>query len=346
MSREERKPLNPMLIYLLRRMCFLLATFFVFTIIIFSLPRMIPGNPLAILLRDILNRMTLQPETIKEIERKLLEQYGLDKPLHIQFTDFVSRIFKGDLGISFYFRIPVAEVIFSRIPWTLMLLVPSTIVSWIIGNFLGAIAAYKRGKATDNILMSIFLTLSQVPYYWLAMILLFIFAVRYEIFPLGGTWDTSRFITPSLTLEFITDYLAHYILPFASIVLSAIGGWAIGMRVMAIYELGSDYVVYSDSLGLKDSKILEYVFKNSILPQITGLALNFGSVVGGQLLTELVFNYRGMGRILYDSINKLDYPLIEGIFIILISTLLIANLIVDFIYAYLDPRVRTGYAEA
>ncbi|MDW8033903.1 MAG: ABC transporter permease, partial [Nitrososphaerota archaeon] len=199
MSRKE-KTINPMFIYLLRRVCFLLLTLFAFMVIIFSLPRMIPGNPLALLLRDILNRMTLQPETVKEIERKLFEQYGLNKPAYIQFLDFISRTFRGDLGMSFYFRIPVAEVIFSRIPWTLMLLVPSTIVSWIIGNILGAIAAYKRGKATDNILMSIFLTLSQVPYYWLAMILLFFFAVRYEVFPLGGTWDTSRFINPNLSL--------------------------------------------------------------------------------------------------------------------------------------------------
>jgi len=345
MPRGERKSLNPMLIYLLRRMCFLLVTLLAFMLIIFALPRIIPGNPLALLLRDILSRMNLQPETVREIERKLFEQYGLDKPIHVQFIDFLSRTFKGDFGISFYFRIPVVEIIFSRIPWTLMLLIPSTLVSWIIGNLLGAVAAYKRGKVTDNFLMSIFLTLSQVPYYWLAMILLFLFAVRYEVFPLGGTWDTSRFITPSFNLDFIIDYLWHYVLPFTSIVISAIGGWAIGMRVMAIYELGSDYVIYSDSLGLKDRKILEYVFKNSILPQITGLALNLGSVIGGQLLTELVFNYRGMGRILYDSISKLDYPLIEGVFIILISTLLVANLIVDFIYAYLDPRVRTGYAE-
>jgi peptide/nickel transport system permease protein len=137
--------------------------------------------------------------------------------------------------------------------------------------------------------------------------------------------------------------LHHYTLPFLSIVIGAIGGWAIGMRAMVIYELGADYVSYSDSLGLPDRKVLRYVFRNSMLPQITGLAINLGMILGGSLITELVFSYPGTGFLTFRALSTLDYPLIQGIFILLISTLLLANFIVDLIYAYVDPRIRTGY---
>jgi len=137
--------------------------------------------------------------------------------------------------------------------------------------------------------------------------------------------------------------LHHYVLPFLSIVMGAIGGWAIGMRAMVIYELGADYVTYADSLGLPDSKILRYVFRNSMLPQVTGLALNLGLMLGGALITELVFSYPGTGFLLFRALTTLDYPMIQGTFILLISTLLVANFIVDLVYAYIDPRIRTGY---
>ena len=132
-------------------------------------------------------------------------------------------------------------------------------------------------------------------------------------------------------------------LPFLSIVIGAIGGWAIGMRTMVIYELKADYVSFVDSLGLSDRKILQYVFRNSMLPQITGLAINLGLMLGGSLITELVFSYPGTGFLIFRALSTLDYPLIQGTFFLLVSTLLLANFLVDLIYAFVDPRVRTGY---
>jgi len=150
-------------------------------------------------------------------------------------------------------------------------------------------------------------------------------------------------MVPTLSPEFIRGYLYHYILPFLTIVIAAIGGWAIGMRVLVIYEIRSDYVEFADALGASEKKLLQYVFRNSMLPQVTGLALNLGTILGGSLLTELVFNYRGTGYLIFRALTRLDYPLIQGTFVVLFSTLILANFLVDLVYAFIDPRIKTGY---
>lgn len=347
MSRQMAEPLHgfwrkPVLRFLLRRTAFLLATFFVYLMIIFSLPRAIPGNPLAELLVNILQTMQATPEMVREVERRLMEEFGLHRPWHEQFIDFLSRTFKGDLGTSYsLYPRKVADLIFAELPWSLGLLIPATIVSWTLGNLLGALAGYKRGSKIDNALLPVSIVLSQTPYYWLAMILLYFFSVQMKIFPIAGAYPTG--MVPTLTFEFIRGYLYHYILPFLSIVLAAIGGWAIGMRVLVIYEIRSDYVDFADALGVSDNRLLRYVFRNSMLPQVTGLALNLGTILGGSLITELVFNYRGTGYLIFRALTRLDYPLIQGTFVVLFSTLILANFLVDIVYAFIDPRVKTGY---
>ena len=334
--------MNPFVRFILRRLAFVLLTFFIFSLIIFALPRAIPGNPLASLLYQIIQQAQSNPDLVKAVHKKLLEEFGMDKPIYVQLFDFLVRTLRGDLGtsIAFYPR-KVADLVFSYLPWSLGLLMPAIITAWVLGNLLGALAAYKRKTVTDNVLLTVFITLSQTPYYWLAMILLYVFAVIFKIFPLSGAYSPG--LRPSLTLVFIIDMLNHYILPFLSIVIGAIGGWAIGMRTMVIYELKSDYVSYVDSLGLSDRKILQYVFRNSVLPQITGLAINLGLMLGGSLITELVFSYPGIGYLIFRALLTLDYPLIQGTFMLLVSTLLLANFIVDIIYAFIDPRIRSGY---
>ncbi len=334
--------ISPFIIYILRKGLFIIATFFAFLLVIFALPRAIPGNPVAALLTQIFQQAQANPDTVKAVYRKFMEEFGLYKPLHEQLFDFLSRLMVGDLGtsIAFYPR-KVADLVASYLPWTLGLLIPAILVAWVLGNLLGAWAAYRRRTRVDNALLPVFLVLSQVPYYWLAMILLYTFAVTARIFPVAGAYPPA--MQPSLTPAFILAMLHHYTLPFLSIVVVAIGGWAIGMRVLVIYELRSDYVEYSELLGLSDKKILGYVFRNSILPQITGLALSMGTVMGGALITELVFSYPGTGYLLFRALSTLDYPLIQGTFIILVSTLLAANLIVDILYAYIDPRIRVSY---
>ena len=337
--------LGPFARYILMRASFLLATYITAITIVFLLPRLIPGNPLALLLTQLYQQAQTNPEAIKEVYKTLMQEFGIGKPLWEQYIEFLSRAFRGDLGtsIAFYPR-KVIELIAPAIPWTIGLLVPSTLTAWIIGNTLGAIAGYRRGTYFEKTVLTISLILSQTPYYWLAMLLVYVFAIQLGWFPAGGGYSYG--MVPSPTPEFIVDLLWHYTLPFLSIVLVAVGGWAIGMRVLVIYELGADYMVFSENLGVEEGKLFRYAFRNSLLPQVTGLALSLGGVLGGQLITEIVFNYPGTGYILFRGLSTLDYPLIQGVFIILVATLFLANFTVDFIYALIDPRIRLGYTQA
>lgn len=333
---------NPLFKYIFIRLSFIILTFIIAITIIFILPRIIPGNPLATLLSRLVMEMQADPDQIKAVEKKFLEEFGWDKPIYTQYINFWISLLKGDLGTSIgFYPLKVTDLIFMYLPWTIGLLIPATVAAWILGNLLGTVAAYKRKTVIDNITLPIFLTLSNTPYYWLAMILLYVFAVNLKIFPIGGAYP--RNMVPSPTPEFILAMLHHYTLPFLAIVIAALGGWAIGIRVMVIYELRSDYITYSDTLGLPDRKLLRYAFKNAMLPQVSGLALSLGGVLGGALITEIVFNYPGTGYILFKGLTTLDYPLIQGTAIILISTLLLSLFIVDFIYAYIDPRIKLGY---
>jgi len=331
-------------VYLGIRLTFLVITYFVAITIVFLLPRLIPGNPLALLLTQYFQQAQTNPEAIREVYKTLMNEFGVGKPILEQYVDFLSKVFRGDLGtsISSYPR-KVIDLIAPAIPWTLALLVPATLTAWFAGNALGAFAGYKRGSVFEKSVLTLSLILSQTPYYWFAMLLVYIFAKTLNIFPYGGAYTQGTI--PSLTISFIIDVLWHYVLPYLSIVLSALGGWAIGMRVLTIYELGADYMLFSETLGVKDSTLFRYAFRNSLLPQVTGLALSLGGALGGQLITEIVFNYPGTGYILFRGLSTLDYPLIQGVFIILVATLFLANFLIDFIYVLIDPRVRLGYGQ-
>lgn len=334
--------MNPMLRYVVRRFLFIIATYMFAISIIFLIPRIIPANPLELKVQEILEKMVISPEGVRAVEQYLIKEFGFDKPIYEQYLDFLSKTLRGDLGVSVVFwPQKISDIIFRYLPWTLGLLIPATIVSWTLGNLLGAYAGYKRKTPVDNVLLTVFIVISQIPYYFLGMLFLYVFAVKLSIFPLGGAY--SAYLAPSLSPEFIASLLHHYALPFLSIVISATGGWALGMRVLVIYELRSDYMIYADSLGLSDSKLLRYAFKNSSLPMITALAISLGSVLGGSLLTELVFNYPGLGYILYVGATRLDWVMIQSSAVLIVGVFLTSLFIVDLIYAYVDPRVRLGY---
>lgn len=330
--------------YLARRFVFLLVTYIVATTIVFILPRAIPGNPLAQILSNLSRVAQTRPELIRAAERTLMEEFGLGKPWYVQYVEFVSKAFRGNLGtsITFYPR-KVVDLVVPVIPWTLMLLLPATIVAWILGNSLGALAAYRRNTWVDKLVLNASLVVSQIPYYWLGMLFIFFFGVKLGILPTQGAYPQG--MIPNWSWTFVLSVLKHYVLPFSSIVVSALGGWAIGMRLMVIYELGSDYALFAEYLGMKDKRVFNYVFRNSLLPQITGLALQLGGILGGSLITEIVFNYPGTGYLLFRALTTLDYPLIQGIFVILIASIYLANFLVDFVYAVIDPRVRIGQEE-
>ncbi|MEN2984898.1 MAG: ABC transporter permease [Dictyoglomaceae bacterium] len=337
--------LNPFIKYLGRRFLFLFITYFIALTIVFILPRAIPGNPLASLLSRIFQQGQANPELLRSVERTLMQEFGLGKPWIVQYVEFISRALRGDLGtsISSYPK-KTLDLIIPVIPWTLALLIPSILIAWVIGNTLGAFAGYRRGSLVDKIALNTSLIIGQIPYYWLGMLLIFLFTVKLKIFPGQGGYTQGTI--PHLSINFILDVLSHYILPSLSIIISALGGWAIGTRMLVVNELDSDYVSFSEHLGVKSNTIFGYVFRNSLLPQVTGLALSLGGALGGALITEIIFNYPGTGYLLFRALSTLDYPLIQGIFVILIASIYLANFFVDFVYAIIDPRIRLGQGES
>lgn len=328
--------------FLCMRLTFFVIAYIVAVTIVFILPRIIPGNPLALLLTQILQQARVtRPEEIREVYLALLREFDLDKPIWMQYFRFLSRAFTGDLGISIsYYPRKVADLIVPAMPWTLAVFIPTTLAAWSIGNFVGAIAGYKRGSIFEKIVMSFSFIMTHIPYYWFAMFILFVFGVHLRIFPVGGAY--SPWLMPSLSPQFIINVLWHYLPPFFSIFLISVGSWAIGMRFIIVSELESDYITFSELLGVSDRTLYKYVFRNSLLPQVTGLALALGNVLGGQVVMETIFNYPGTGHVLFQALVSLDYMVIQGVFVILIATLYAANFIVDFLYALIDPRIRIG----
>ena len=328
--------------YVAKKTLWYILTFFVAITLIFIMPRLIPGNPISAIIAQMMGDGA-QSESLERVYRSFMDQYGLDRSLIYQYVEYLKNLFSGSLGVSFsLFPRSVNEIIGEALPWTLALQLPAILVGWMCGNILGAYAAYRRGKF-DSTLFPLSLFMSAMPYYALAIILQYLLGVYLGWFPVSGGY--SIFIFPSLTLDFFKNLLVHYFLPFLSIVIVTIGGQAIGMREMSIYELNTDYVNYSKMLGLSDRKISSYIFRNAMLPQVTGLAISLGMMVGGSLITEIVFDYPGIGSGLFNAIRQNDYPLIQGIVLIIIIAVLIANFFIDIIYGFLDPRIRISQEE-
>ncbi|WP_240414788.1 ABC transporter permease [Paenibacillus periandrae] len=308
----------------------------------FVLPRLVQGNPISSIASQMTQGMT-DSDSIKKVYETFTIEFGIDKPLGTQFIIYVKNLLTGNLGTSFgLYPKKVTDILASAIPWTLALQLPAILTGWIIGNILGAVAAYKKG-VFDKALFPIALFVNSIPFFTLAIIMLYVFALNLKWFPLSGGYDFQ--MIPQLSWDFIGSVIRHHTLPFLSIVLVTIGGQAIGMREMSIYELNADYVMYSKLLGIRDSKIAQYVFKNAMLPQITGLALSIGTMVGGSLICEIVFSYPGIGTWLFTAIRQLDYPLISGCTLIIAFTVLVANFLIEIVYGIVDPRIKAAQME-
>jgi peptide/nickel transport system permease protein len=331
--------MTPFQKYVVKKTLWFLAAFFVALILNFYLPRMVPGNPVDAIISQMAAGAS-DSASMQRIYETYMEEFGLEEPLVMQFFTYVGNVMRGDLGTSFgLYPAEVNGLIAEAIPWSVALQLPAILVGWIIGNVLGAIAAYKGGWFDRGGFIGS-LMLSSMPYYAFAILLLYLVAVRWDVLPAAGGYAFG--IEPSFTWGFISNAASHYWLPFLSLVLVFIGGQAIGMRSMAIYELGSDYVEFSKGLGISDSRIVRYIFRNAMLPQITGLALSIGSLVGGALITEVVFSYPGIGNLLFRAIRQNDYPVIQGITLIIMVAVLLANFIMDIAYGFIDPRIRAA----
>lgn len=293
-----------------------------------------PGNPVSRFVNPLMS---------PKAQQQILKEFGLTKPLYIQFILYLKDIFTGNFGVSFlYYPTPVSTLIVQRLPWTLFLMGTATTFSAIIGIILGLIVAWKQGKL-DSTLTYLFITLRSIPTFWLGLIFLIMFGVVLKIFPTSGYFSTSLLITRAGIIPFIENVFSHSFLPIITLMAYLTGGNFLIMRASTITILREDFVVTLKAFGYDDKKILYgHVFKNASLPMITNIGIQLGYIVSGAVLVEAVFTYPGMGLLIYQAVLARDYPTLQGSFFILTLTTLIALLITDILYGLIDPRIRRG----
>lgn len=347
---------HPTLKHVLARASWYFATFLVAVTVNFFLPRLGDANPVDVIMAKV--GSALDAATAQAKEEAYLKEFGLveldergaivrdaagnpvSASLPSQFLRYLGMTLRGDLGTSILQHPKsVAEIIGNALPWTLALQLPTIVLGWIFGNWLGALAAYRRG-AFDHVLYPLALLASAIPAFCFGILLVYLFGIQLEWFPAVGGYDEG--LTPSLSFEFFASASYYFVLPFLSIFVIVVGGQAIGMRSMCIYELGTDYIKYAKLLGVRESKILLYVFRNAMLPQLTGLALALGAMVGGALITEMIFSYPGLGMAILTAIQGNDYPLITGCTLLITVCVLLANFGVDVLVGFLDPRIKAA----
>jgi peptide/nickel transport system permease protein len=319
---------------LTRRIVFYVLTALVAITVDFLIPRLMPGNPVEALLARLQSQVTTG--TIKSLEA----QFGLNtrEGLWGQYVHYLNNIVHGNLGISTgYYPSTVASVIRGGLPWTLGLVGIATVISFALGTALGALVGWRRGSWLDNMLPA--MTFFQAaPYFFIAFLALDLFATRLGWFPTGQAYSLGTF--PAWNLSYAGDVLSHAVLPALTIVVCSAAGWIVGMRNVMVTTMDEDYVLVAHAKGLGRRRVVWYAARNAILPSISGFSLAIGFVVSGALLTEIVFSYPGLGWILLQAVNNRDYPLLQGIFLIITFTVLAANLAADFVYVLLDPRTR------
>jgi len=328
--------------YFLNKLGWFLITLVCAFILNFILPRLMPGDPVAAIVARMAQGLS-DATGVQAIYQQYTELFGTNKPMHEQFFIYVRNVLRGDFGFSFsQYPRTVVDALRSSILWTIGLQFPAIIVGWLLGNTLGALAAYLKG-GFDKVIMPLSIFASNFPAFGMAVMFMVIFGVMLEWFPTSGGYGFD--LIPSFSWKFIRSVITHYQLPFWSIVVIAIGGQAIGMRSMAIYELNADYVKYARFMGIKDRKIIGYVFRNAMLPQITGLALSIGTMVGGALIAEIVFSYPGLGYTILNGVMGQDYPLISATTLIITIMVLSANFLIEILYGMIDPRIKAAQAD-
>ena len=321
--------------YILQRLGFCLFAAWAALTLNFFLPRLMPGDPATALFARFRGR--LAPEAMSALR----ETFGLtDAPLMSQYVTYLGHVLRGDFGVSVaYFPSPVSQVIGTGLVWTIFLAGTAVLVSFVIGTLLGVASAWWRRGWLDTWVPSALVFLGAFPYFWLAMVALYVLGFTLRWFPLGHAYGDD--LTPSFSLVFFADVLRHAALPVGTVVLATLGGWLLSMRNTMITVLGSDYVNLARAKGLAPTRVmLRYAARNALLPSVTGFGMALGFVLGGSLLTEIVFSYPGQGYLLVQAVRSQDYPLMQGIFLVITMAVLGANWVVDLIYLWLDPRTR------
>jgi peptide/nickel transport system permease protein len=321
--------------YFARRVAFYVFTAWAALTINFFIPRLIPGDPVSALVNGM--RGQINTEQIQS----LTVLFGLDKheSQASQYIHYLEQLARGDLGVSFgNFPVPVSRVLLQSLPWTLALIGTTTILSFAIGTLLGIVAGWRRGSWVDGLLPATTF-LSSVPYFWLGLIAVALFTGVNSFLPTSGGYDPG--LIPDLDPIFLGSAARHAILPALTIIVASVGGWLLSMRNMVVTVAAEDYITVAHAKGLSERRVLfNYAARNALLPSVSGFGMALGLVVGGTFLVEYVFSYPGIGLQMLQAIAKHDYPLIQGIFLIVTLAVLAANFLADLVYLVLDPRTR------
>ncbi len=325
--------------YLINRLITLVLTILIAATLIWIIPRLSPVDPAEI----ALGRMAAGAGTVEnadEILATLRAQMGIDQPLVVQYFKYLGGVLRFDFGLSTAaFPTPVSSLIANALPWTLGLMLLSLIITFLIGNLLGALMVWEKSPNLVKVAIPAAMVFTSIPPILSGLLLMWIFAAKLQWFPLTGAYGLT--VEPGWTWDFITSVIHHGFLPALSIVVVTFGFWALGMRGLMITVQGEDYTTLAKAKGLKPRYILyKYMIRNAILPQITAFALKIGLLIAGQVLVERIFAYNGMGKLLYDAILDQDFPVIQGVSYVIILMTALSVFIVDLIYPFIDPRVR------
>jgi peptide/nickel transport system permease protein len=320
---------------IVRRLGFYLVTAIVAVSLDFMIPRLIPGNPVDAILSKMRGQ-TISTATINALD----EQFGVNTKasLWAQYTQYWDNVLHANFGVSVGNGFePVTSVIRAAAPWTLGLVGVATVMSFVFGTLIGALVAWRRGTWLDSLLPAV--TFFQAaPYFFLAFLAVDLFAIKLGWFPAENAYQNLDF--PAFNWTYISDVLDHAVLPALTIVVASAAGWIVGMRNVMLTTMDEDYVLIAAAKGLQKRRVIWYAARNAILPNIAGFALAIGFIVSGALLTEIVFSYPGLGLLLVTAVGNDDYGLLQGIFLLITFAVLLANLIADFAYVFLDPRTR------
>lgn len=324
----------------IRRLVFLVLVIWTASTITFFIPRISSRNPIRERFAQLARTGGFSPQDLEAIVASYNQKFGIDKPLLEQYVDYMSSVARLDLGVSLNkFPKTVWDLILEAAPWTMGLLFVSTIVAFVLGNLLGAIAAWPRSPGWLRGLATPFIVLQGVPPVILGVLLLFFLAFRLKLLPLGGAYSIG--VQPSWSLSFVLDMLRHQILPAVSLIFGSVGGWVLSMRGMGVTIQGEDYVNFAEHKGLSGLVIFrDYYLRNAMLPAVTGLALALSTVVTAGIVVEGIFGLPGVGSVLIDAIQQNDFPVIYGIVLFITIAVATMMVLVEFLYPLIDPRVR------
>ena len=324
--------------FILRRLGFFVLTLWAALTLNFFIPRFMPGSPLQALRDRTHNK--LSPDALQQ----MLTSYGFKphQPLGVQYLEYLKNMVTGNWGISIGATLgePVKQLVGQALPWTLGLVGIATVLAFVIGTMVGIVAGWKRGGKLDAILPPVFVVTSALPYFWVGLLFILVFSVWTNGF-LPSDFNYDNTLQPSLSMPFVLSVLQHGILPAATILITSIGGWILTMRNNMITTLAEDYVRMGRAKGLSNRHIMYgYAARNALLPNLSGFAMSLGFVISGAILVEYVFNYPGLGYLLYNAVQNSDFPLMQALFMLFTVAVLLAVLICDFATAWLDPRAR------